>query len=310
MPDQTDANSQTTPAIEAIAFRVTVPAPRADAVADALWDLQPDGVQEEDAGTLGANTETGSAQLVLYVPVGRAADFADQLGDKLEALGLPRKWEREEIPAQDWNAAWKAHYEPLNIGPRLRVVPSWHTEEAAADAHIGERVVVRIDPGQAFGTGTHETTRLVAELLQDIALPQDEILDIGTGSGLLAIAAVLLGGRSASGVDNDPDAIESARNNVQLNGVQAAVAMHVAESPSALAAGTHKLVMVNIISSVLLQLRDAIIERVAPGGTLLLSGVMATEEEAFLRNFLPAGWTVVARRTAAEWIGVQIQAPA
>lgn len=290
--------------IEAIALHVTLPAAVAEVAADAIWQLGPDGIQLHDGGTFGGEQlGADQATLVVYCPPEQAERLRAQVASTLADIGVLCTLDVEAIEAQDWNAAWKAHYAPVDIGARLRVVPAWQT--APADG----RVILRIDPGQAFGTGTHETTQLVATLLEDLPLQGAHVLDVGTGTALLAMAAVKLGAASAVGVDNDAEAIESAQENVAINDLQRNVTLHVAESPRALPAGQYPVVMANIISSVLLKLREPILERVAPAGTLLLSGVLTEEADAFLRRFAPAGWTVSRRVTAAEWSGFALQAP-
>lgn len=272
-------------------------------MAAAIWSLQPDGVQEDDAATLGAAVAEGMTQLTVFFAVERRDAIVSELAALLAASNLNVGIAIDEILAQDWSAAWKAHYAPLDIGARLHIVPAWMEPTCGPD-----RVVVRIDPGQAFGTGTHETTQLVAELLQTIDVRGLRVLDVGTGSGLLAIAAVKLGAASALGVDNDAVAIASAEENLALNQVTARVALAVAESPARLPAARYPLVMVNIISSVLHRLRDDIIARVADGGTLLVSGVLAAEEDAFVAKFVPRNFRVVERVYRAEWVGLRVQA--
>lgn len=294
----------------AVAISVVINESIAAILADAASTLAPDGVLVQDSGTLdSADLPDGHARVTLYGTGETAQALRQGLRLLLDRQGSSAPIAVDIIPDQDWNAAWKAQYEPLDVGARIRVVPAWmHSGD------VGDRSIVRIDPGQAFGTGTHETTRLVAQLLDDALGPPAsaaalDVLDVGTGSGLLAIAAWRLGARRVIGVDNDPIAVASARENLDLNDASAFVTLHVADSPAELAPGRFGIVAANIISSVLLRLRDSLVERVAAGGCLLLSGVLAAEESGFVARFVPTDWTIERRVADKEWIGLQLRAP-
>lgn len=175
----------------------------------------------------------------------------------------------EGLADQPWERAWLEHFKPMRFGERLWVVPSW-TEPPAADA-----VNLRLDPGLAFGTGTHQTTALCLRWLDALALSgklQDaRVLDFGCGSGILAIAAALLGAKAACGVDNDPQAIIATRENAQRNGV-AVDALLPSEFSNT--AGSFDAVVANILAGPLVQLAPRIAGCVAPGGAIALSGIL------------------------------------
>ncbi len=290
-----------------IALQVVVRDSLAKLLADEVAALEPDGVLIEDKGTLGGEgLPGGHCRVTLYTDDDGAETMRLGLRKMLTHHGSGASIAIERIDPQDWNAVWKSHYEPVDIGPRLRVVPAW------MDAGPTERVIVRIDPGQAFGTGTHETTQLVARLLQELedGCRGHSVLDIGTGSALLAIAAHKLGAGHVVGVDNDPVAIESANDNLELNDCAGDILLAVADRPGELPPARYDLVFANIISSILLRLRDDIVQRVRPGGLLLLSGVLADEEGAFAERFLPDGWVVERRMYAAEWVAFAVRCPA
>lgn len=181
------------------------------------------------------------------------------------------------VEDQDWERAWMDQYEPLQFGQRTWIVP-WNAELPAAAAEQGEEAaVIRLDPGLAFGSGTHPTTALCLEwldsLADDGALQGREVLDFGCGSGILALAALKLGASRAVGVDNDPQAITATADNAQRNGVAIDVYL-----PQDEPAATYPIVVANILASALIELSPVIGARVAPGGVLAMSGILHGQE--------------------------------
>jgi len=186
-----------------------------------------------------------------------------------------------EVPDQDWGEAWKRGLTPLTIG-RAFVRPSW------IDAPTPPGMVeIVLDPGMAFGTGTHPTTSLCLAGLSDLlaARPGASVLDVGTGSGLLAIAASKLGAGRVAGNDNDPIAVRVARENAALNGV----ALELDERPVQLQPGPFDVVLANILANTLVELAPAITAQLAPGGVVLLSGILTPQEEEVRAAYLAAG---------------------
>lgn len=181
------------------------------------------------------------------------------------------------VEDQDWERAWMDQYEPLQFGRRTWIVP-WNAELPAAAAEQGEEAaVIRLDPGLAFGSGTHPTTALCLEWLDSLAddgvLQSREVLDFGCGSGILALAALKLGAARAVGVDNDPQAITATADNAQRNGVAIDVYL-----PQDEPAATYPIVVANILASALIELSPVIGARVAPGGVLAMSGILHGQE--------------------------------
>jgi ribosomal protein L11 methyltransferase len=290
----------------AIALSVEADDHLAELLADSAGELDVLGVQTDDPSTMtGRDLSPGRSRVTLYVDPNAeaavAADFAAVLG----RFGHSAAVHRAVIEPQDWNATWKAHFRALDIGARLRVEPPW-------DRHPpGDRVVLVVDPGMAFGTGSHETTRLAATAVehwieQQRAAGADlgsmTLLDVGTGSALLAMAAVRLGMGHALGVDNDAVAIDSARDNLRLNALETTVTLAVAEHPDALPSATYPIVVANIISSILLRLREGLIGRTTVGGTLLLSGVLERETETFLAAFVDDRLELQGTHRLGEWM--------
>lgn len=186
----------------------------------------------------------------------------------------------ERIEDQDWERSWMDNFQPMRFGQRLWIVPSWH------EAPEPEAVNLLLDPGLAFGTGTHPTTALCLRWLDALAdageLQGQAVLDVGCGSGILALAALKLGAASAMGVDNDPQALTATADNAARNGV-AIAAFLPEQAPQA----AYPVVVANILASALDALAETLAARTAPGGRLAMSGILAGQEEALLARFAP-----------------------
>ncbi|GLZ85394.1 ribosomal protein L11 methyltransferase [Metapseudomonas resinovorans] len=177
----------------------------------------------------------------------------------------------ERIEDQDWERSWMDNFQPMRFGRRLWIVPSWH------DAPEPDAVNLLLDPGLAFGTGTHPTTALCLEWLDGQELGDCDVLDFGCGSGILAIAALLLGARQAVGTDIDPQALEASRDNASRNGIDPA--RFPVYLPADLPAKPAEVVVANILAGPLVSLAPQITSLVAPGGRLALSGILAEQAE-------------------------------
>ncbi|MBU3058178.1 50S ribosomal protein L11 methyltransferase [Pseudomonas indica] len=177
----------------------------------------------------------------------------------------------ERIEDQDWERSWMDNFQPMRFGRRLWIVPSWHA------APEPDAVNLLLDPGLAFGTGTHPTTALCLEWLDGQDLTGRQLLDFGCGSGILAIAALLLGAERAVGTDIDPQALEASRDNAERNGI--APARFPLYLPEALPAEQADVVVANILAGPLVSLAPQITRLVRPGGLLALSGVLAEQAD-------------------------------
>ena len=200
-----------------------------------------------------------------------------------------------EVADQDWERVWLDQYQPMRFGRRLWIYP-WTIEPPADDG----AVVVRLDPGLAFGTGTHPTTALCLEWLDGLPLAGRTVLDFGCGSGVLAIAALKLGASHAVGIDNDPQALQATADNAERNGVAAALSLATPEQapPQPCA-----VVVANILANALDALAPRIAALTAPGGVLALSGILAGQEGALLARY--AEWFDALEVTRREdWIRI------
>ncbi|MEO7345789.1 MAG: 50S ribosomal protein L11 methyltransferase [Opitutaceae bacterium] len=213
------------------------------------------------------------------------------------------------LPEADWRDSYKAHFKAWQFG-RLHWVPVW--ERATFSLPPGD-AVLWLDPGLAFGTGNHETTRLCVERL--VALAEEHgveknVIDAGCGSGILALSAVLLGYRDVAGFDNDPEAVRVSEENAALNGLGGRVKFLVGDLASGLAGRQADIVLANIQADVLTRFARELVHAVAPGGTLVLSGILAGENADLRLAFedIVPQWSVNAR-TMGEWSDVVLKRP-
>ncbi|AKF09035.1 50S ribosomal protein L11 methyltransferase [Sandaracinus amylolyticus] len=275
---------------------VEVPENDVDEASAMLWELGASGVEERDASTLDKPVE-GGALLVAHF------DDEDEARIATEALiGEERGWSAriEHIVGDEWKHRWREFFKPTRIGNRLVIRPSWEQ----VDAREGD-VVLTLDPGQAFGTGTHETTRLVLAELEWWVRGGEHVLDVGCGSGILSIGALLLGAADAVAIDNDELAIDATNENAEANGV--ADRVKASTTPIEQIEGRWGLVVANIEARVLLPMAEALMARVAPGGMLVLSGLLLQDEDEIRRAY--AAMEPVARRQERDWIALTFRAP-
>jgi ribosomal protein L11 methyltransferase len=238
-----------------------------DAAAE-LFDLGASGVEQRDATTL-ARGVPGKVTLI--------GSFADENEARAAAAALSPDWSPrvERVVGDAWRDAWKKYFEPFCIAGDIVVSPPW-TPYAPKD---GERVVV-LEPGRAFGTGLHETTRLVARALVERVERVERfegrsVLDVGCGSGILSLVALALGAARAHAIDTDPEAVDVTRENAARNGFASPL---IAEQTTADAVtGQFAIVLANIEALTLVELAPALIARLAPAGLLILSGILAPD---------------------------------
>lgn len=218
-----------------------------------------------------------------------------------------------ELPNQDWKDSYKVHFKASQFGP-LHWVPEW--ERATYKVPAGE-VVLWLDPGLAFGTGNHETTRLCCERLVSWAQPQSQavragkrIIDAGCGSGILALSASLLGYKAIEGFDNDAEAVRISEENATLNQLTSCVHFFTGDLITGLEGKQADLVMANILAHVLIEFSAPLIAAVAPGGTLVLSGILSQERDRVRDHFAAAcpSWAVESR-VMGEWSDVMLRRP-
>ncbi len=304
----------------------------AEAVAEVLARYIPDGVVIESTA-IEANAEdegyaVGPLRVCGYLPVdNQLEDTRRRIEEGLYFLGriqpLPEP-EFKPIDEVNWAEAWKQHYRPIAISERLIIIPTWLTPSFPPDfggERGGVRIPIRIDPGMAFGTGTHPTTQLCLELLeaqlfyppgdasQKVELLDVDIFDIGCGSGILSIAALKLGAARAFGVDTDPEAIAAAEENAAKNSVADLASYAVGSVPEVkvgvFPVNSAPVVAANILAPILIRLLDAGLgDLVSPNGVLILSGILE-EQHPEMENALQAhGFEVHEQRQIDDWVAI------
>ena len=258
--------------------RVRAPRDRA-AVISALFSLGAEGIQEVDDDVVTHLRDADEQR------VRRAVSQSDQSASL----------EFAPTPDVDWSAAWRARISSHRLG-RLAITPPW----LAAEFSPVERLV--IDPGMAFGTGEHETTRGVLRLMQDVIRPGDVVADLGAGSAVLAIAAAKLGARRVVAIELDPDAIGNAEANVAANGVWERVSVIEGDAFDLLPLiAPVRIVLANILSSVLRELLPVVKQALTPDGAVIVSGILTSERDDMLSALRAGSWKVQAEDQEGMW---------
>lgn len=207
----------------------------------------------------------------------------------------------KDIPERNWNEEWEKTIQPIHVTKRIVITPTWHEYTP-----LPEEIVLTIDPKMSFGTGYHETTRLVLRLMEKYVKRGINLLDIGTGTGVLAIAGIKLGARSATGVDNDEWSYNNATENVQLNGVQDSVQIVPGELDSVDSSG-FDMILANIQRNVIEPLLPDMKSKLSPNGVVILSGLLNVDEEPMLGAFRDFGFNVLEMIKENEWIAFAVQ---
>ena len=210
--------------------------------------------------------------------------------------------EMKDVDEEDWSNAWKKYYHPVQVGEHLVVCPSWEAYDRKPD-----QVVLTLNPGMAFGTGTHDTTRLCMELLEKYITPKDTVLDVGCGSGILAITAALLGANKIIGCDIDEVAVKVAGENAALNGVQDRIAFHQGDLTSQVE-GSFQIICANIVADVIIRLSEDAGRYLAKDGIFITSGIIDTREQDVLNALEQNGFQVIERRTSGGWVALACKA--
>ena len=233
----------------------------------------------------------------LYIaPDENFAEIGELMRDRLERAEVPYRMEYTGVRQEDWETGWKAYYHAMDIGTRLAVVPSW-------EAYETDRAVITLDPGMAFGTGTHETTALCLETLDSMVKGGERVLDIGTGSGILAIAALKLGAAEAEGVDIDPMCVRTAGENAERNGVAEHFTVLVGDL-SDKASGKYNIITANIVAAAILSLAPHVPVLMAPGARFIASGIIDTRKDEVLAGLRAAGLEPVEIKEKRGWVCV------
>lgn len=249
-----------------------------------------------DADLLAKNREISIVHL--YVdPEDNPGEAVAFLDERLTAEGISHTIRANEVREEDWANNWKKYFKPLKVGEKLLICPSWEQTD-----NEDNRKVLSIDPGMAFGTGGHDTTRLVLETLERVVTPGCDLLDVGCGSGILSIAGLLLGAKSALGVDIDPLAVRTAVENGQENGMCPPAYTIVEGNLVDKVQGKFQVIVANIVADAIIALSPAVRPFLAENGVYVVSGIIEPREKDVLPALEQAGFQVTGRFANGGWV--------
>ena len=295
---------------------LTVNGELAESVADVFARFAPNGVMteqgvkfldEEDEGTA-----TGPITVRAYLEVNdQLEETRQKLEESLFYLGMIQSLPTpayKQIADQNWMEAWKLHYKPILIGQRLLILPAW------LESPEPNRIPIKIDPGMAFGTGTHPTTQLCLELMEISAdhRPLSTVIDVGCGSGILSIAALKLGATKVLGVDIDIESVKNSRENADTNGVGEELLLGQGSVTEVLSGSfqfkSAPLVVANILAPIIIRLFDAgLADLVEPNGEIILSGILAHQAENVIEAAQAKGLKRNDQRQIADWVAISLK---
>jgi ribosomal protein L11 methyltransferase len=277
---------------------------RAEELAAAMFEVGATGVETRDDTTTPRGP--GGDMVRLVASFDSRAD-AETAASEFAAAFADVACEVGELVGDAWRDAYKQFFAPFALTDTLVVVPPWVEDHRPAPSQR----VLWMDPGRAFGTGLHATTRLVAEALEKHkgALAGRRVLDVGTGSGILALVALLLGASDAEAIDNDPEVIDVARENAERNGLSDR--LHVSTMPLERIREAFPIVVANIRAGTLIEMRAALHDRIEPSGMLVLSGILASERDEVAQAFARAAFTIEETTARGEgedsWVAITVR---
>jgi ribosomal protein L11 methyltransferase len=252
-----------------------------------------------DDAILSADRE--HSKISIFVPEERNVyEYTAFVEARLSSLGVAYELSLAGMSEDDWAESWKKYFKPIRLG-RVTIVPAWEDYEAAE----GE-TLVRIDPGMAFGTGTHETTRLVMKIMQDLDLKEKTVLDVGCGSGILSICASELGASVCNAYDIDPVAVKVARDNAKdYPGISVDVSDLLSDVK--VVPGGYGLCVANIVADIILRMLPDIGSYLHPSAPVILSGIIAEREAEIVSAAKALGWSLVRRESENDWVALMIK---
>ncbi|MGQ3480515.1 50S ribosomal protein L11 methyltransferase [Paenibacillus sp. TY11] len=297
-------------------------------ISNFLHEAGAGGVSIEESGSLNKPRDTSYGQWydrpLNDIPEGQAiikGYFAEEVDmDSIRSQIEPRveelrtfdidpgevQYELKTVDEDDWANAWKQYFKPLRVSDRLTIKPTWEDYEPASE----DEKIIELDPGMAFGTGTHPTTSLCLRTLESVIKGGEEIIDVGTGSGILAIGAVKLGAKHVLALDLDPVAVSSARENTRLNGLEERITIKESDLLSVLNASDPtlgiqlpvKLVVANILAEIILLFIDDVYKALEPGGIYIASGIWKNKEEVVESALKAAGFEIAEISRDEDWL--------
>ncbi|MCI8387242.1 MAG: 50S ribosomal protein L11 methyltransferase [Clostridiales bacterium] len=296
-------------------LRVTVPTEDIDRTA-AIMSMLDNGILIEDYSDIETGLKTVYGDLIdenilsadkshgavsIYIPDDKNyADYTAFLKERFAAEKIDAKMELLGVDEEEWSTAWKKYYHPIKVGEKLVIVPMWEKYEPTD----GE-IIVRMDPGMAFGTGTHETTRLVCGLIEKYLVPGQRMLDVGTGSGILAICASKLGAGECFAYDIDPVAVRVARENVkdnELTNITCGVSDLLRDVD--ISGGQFDFAVANIVADIIIRMSGDIGAYIKQGAYLITSGIIERYADDVRTAMLANGFELVETRSESDWVAM------
>ena len=269
---------------------VTTPEESRDAIISRMSEMGSTGFVEQDGGLIGYfNPERSPAEI---------CDELNRFRAVLESSGLDASFSLSYtiLPEKDWNETWKKNFIPIDVGDTLTIIPSWLQSATS-------RIPIIIDPGMVFGTGHHETTRTCLSLIEKIArvCSKRSFLDIGTGTGILAIGASRLEFEQVTAIDIDPLAVDAAQTNAALNGL---TNIEVLEGTIQAVSGKFDLIAANLLVEILIEIAAELSDRLEPGGRAILSGLLIGQENSVIEAMTSAGLNLQEKIIDGTWVSL------
>ena len=297
-------------------FKVTVPLEQLDDIS-AVMSMISNYLQIEDYSDIDLKTCYGDlidesilnadktvASVSVYLPADSGvADTLSFIKERLTTLNIDGKISVSGVCEEDWANSWKAYYKPIEIGERIVIVPAWEKYDAPED-----KLVVRMDPGMAFGTGSHETTRLVIGLLEKYIKEGQRVLDVGCGSGILAICAAKLGAKECKAYDIDPVAVKVARENISDSGLDN-VTCDVSDLLRGVdkKGGAYDVICANIVADIIIRMTPDVGELMNENSVILASGIICERADDVISCFDQNGFAVVDKAEENGWCALVVK---
>lgn len=258
------------------------------------WEIAHIDLIDEDL--LGKNREESIIHIYLEEAM-NPSEAVSFISQRLQEENINYKIETDGCSEEDWADKWKAYFKPTPVGNRLFIRPTW-----IDDYDAGDRAILNIEPGAAFGTGTHDTTRLCLQVLDEIVTNEDTVLDIGCGSGILAIAAMLLGAQKGFGVDIDPVAVKTAAENGRMNGISEDALQFVCGDLADKVTEKYSIVVANIVADIIKLFSTQVRAFMLPGAKFIASGIIDTRADEVCESLENAGLKITRRIENGGWV--------
>ena len=249
------------------------------------------------------NADKDTVKVSLFVPEEKnLSEYTSFLKERFLALGISAEITADGMNEEDWAESWKQYYKPIPLG-KVTIVPAWEKY----DAKPGE-IIIKMDPGMAFGTGTHETTRLVMRIMQDEIVGGERALDVGTGSGILAICASKLGAKSVNAYDIDPVAVKVAKENALLDGcTNITVGVSDLLRGVDLSLGKYDFCVANIVADIIIRMMPDVSSYLKDGAPLILSGIIAPRADEVRACVKENGFSIIREEQENDWVAMLVK---